>query len=218
MVHLAFFVGKLTCAVARCLVHYIRWLYLKIAGIRCAVKEELDECALKFGSFADIHRKSGAGNLHTKVEVYQIVFLGQVPVGQGVLAELGHRAACLLDNIVGCGLAFGNHGAWHVGNRQKYLADAVFGGREFIGYGFLLLFYRADCGFKFFGFFFGSGFHQLAYLGGMFLEYGGKIVVFELEGTAAVIVLNNFADGFRTVETLHRKAFHYLLRIFFDLL
>ena len=52
----------------------------------------------------------------------------------------------------------------------------------------------------------------------MFLEYGGKIVVFELEGTAAVIVLNNFADGFRTVETLHRKAFHYLLRIFFDLL
>ena len=80
MVHLSFFVRKLSCAVTGSGVDHDRRLDLLVAGGGVDVKEEVDESPLEFRALALIDRKTGSGELHSKVEIYDVIFLGKLPV------------------------------------------------------------------------------------------------------------------------------------------
>ena len=82
VVHLTLLVGQLSCAVAAGGVHYRGRHNLGVAAGTCFVEEEVDQRSLQTGTLADIHGETGTGDLDAQVEVYQIVFLGQFPVGQ----------------------------------------------------------------------------------------------------------------------------------------
>ena len=85
MIHLTLLVGQLACAVARSGIHHRGRHDFRVARLAGLVEEEVDECALQTGSIADIYGESCTGNLHAQVEVDEVVFLGQFPVGQGIL-------------------------------------------------------------------------------------------------------------------------------------
>ena len=85
VVHLSFFVWQLACAVAAGSIHDCRRHDLGVAGLVGFGEEEVDEGALQLGSLADIDGEAGAGDLHAQVEVDEIVFLGEFPVGERLL-------------------------------------------------------------------------------------------------------------------------------------
>ena len=84
MVHLTFLVRQLTSAVARGSVHYRRRHDLCVATLASLVEEEVDERTLQAGTLADIYRESGTCDLYTQIEVDEVVFLGELPMGQGI--------------------------------------------------------------------------------------------------------------------------------------
>ena len=102
MIHLPFLVGELTGAIARSGVHHRRRHDFRIAGIACLVEEEVNQRALQAGTPSFVNREACARYLHTQVEVYQVVFLSQLPVRQGILRQLSLHAAHLFHHIV-CG-------------------------------------------------------------------------------------------------------------------
>ena len=90
MIHLSFLVRQLTRAVAGSCIHHRRRHNLGIATLTGLVEEEVDERTLQAGTLSDIDGESSSRNLNTQIEVYQIIFLGQFPVGQGILdTQLG---------------------------------------------------------------------------------------------------------------------------------
>ena len=119
MVHLSFFIGKLPRAIARSDVHHCRRHYFCIAGFACLVQEEVDERALQLCTFAFVYGESGTGNLNAQVKVYQVIFLGQFPVGQGIFGQFGFHAAHLLYHIVVGTDAFGHTVIGNVGDGVK---------------------------------------------------------------------------------------------------
>ncbi len=82
VVHLTFLVGQLAGTVAGSGVHHGGGHQFGIAGFPCLIEEEIDKSALQTGALADVYRKTGTGDFHTEVEVYQIVFFGKLPVGK----------------------------------------------------------------------------------------------------------------------------------------
>ena len=90
MIHLTFLVRQLTCAVTRGGIHH-RWRHnLRITALAGLVEEEVDEGALQTGTLAYIHGESGTGDFYAQVKVDKVVFLGELPVGQGILdTQLG---------------------------------------------------------------------------------------------------------------------------------
>ena len=82
MVHLSFFIRQLTCAVAGSSIDNCRWHQFGVTALAGFVEEEVDECALQTCALADINGESSTGNLHTQVEVDEVVFLCQFPMGQ----------------------------------------------------------------------------------------------------------------------------------------
>ena len=90
MIHLALLVGQLACAVAAGGIHHRGRHDLGVAGLAGFVEEEVDERTLQTGSLANIDGKPCTGDFHAQVEVDEVVFLGQFPVGQGILdVEVG---------------------------------------------------------------------------------------------------------------------------------
>ncbi len=205
-VHLAFFVGKLACAVARSLVDNVRGLHLEVACSRSLVEEELNESALKLGALAEINGESGAGDLYAEVEVDEVVFLGEIPVGEGVGAEIGHGAAGEFHYIVGGSLAFGYSLAGNVGDIEEFVADSVLGAAEFFGYGFLLFLEHCHGLFCGLGLVAASVLHGLAYGISLAFEVGGGVVVAELEATAQIVEREHAVDRFFGIEAFHGQA------------
>ena len=93
VVHLAFLVRQLAGTKTGGGVHHHGRLNLFVTGSGVAVQEIVDKGALEFGSLAFVHRETGAGDLYTQVEVYDIVLFGQFPVREGTFGELGLFAA-----------------------------------------------------------------------------------------------------------------------------
>ena len=85
MIHLALLVGQLAGAIARCSIHHRRRHNLGVPALASLVEEEVDECALQAGTLTDVDRESGTRDLHAQVEVDEVVFLCQLPVGQRIL-------------------------------------------------------------------------------------------------------------------------------------
>ena len=107
MIHLPFFVGQLACTIAGGSVNHRGRHYLGIAGFARFVQEEVDKCTLKLCAFAFVYGKTCTCNLNTQVEVYQVVFLGQFPVGKCVFGKFGFHAAHFLHHVVIGAYAFG---------------------------------------------------------------------------------------------------------------
>ena len=80
VVHLALFVGQLTRSVPRSSVHYGRRHDLRVTGFVCLGEEEIDERTLETSTLTDINRETCARDLHTEVEVNEVVFLSEIPV------------------------------------------------------------------------------------------------------------------------------------------
>ena len=90
VIHLTFLVGQLACAIARCSVNYRRRHYLRVATLAGFVEEEVNECALQTSTFTDVDGETGTRNLHSEVKVDEVVFLGQLPMGKGIVnTQLG---------------------------------------------------------------------------------------------------------------------------------
>ena len=107
MIHLTFFVGQLACTVTGSGINHRRRHYLGIAGFACFVQEEVDKRALKLCAFAFVHGKTCACNLNAQVKVYQVVLLGQFPMGERVFGKFGLHAAHFLYHVVVGAYAFG---------------------------------------------------------------------------------------------------------------
>ena len=84
VIHLSLLVRQLSCAVAGSLVNNCWRHYLCISCSTSLIEEEVDEGSLQTCSQADIDRESGTSNLYAQVEVDEIIFLCQLPVGQGI--------------------------------------------------------------------------------------------------------------------------------------
>ncbi len=119
MVHLSFFIGKLPRTIAGSSVHHCRRHNFRIARFACFVQEEVDEGALQLCAFTFIYRESRACNLNAQVEINQVIFLGQFPVGQGIFGKFGFHASHFLHHIVVGAYAFGHAIVGNVGNGVK---------------------------------------------------------------------------------------------------
>ncbi len=206
MIHLAFFVGQLSGADARCLVYYVGGLDFHIAGLVGFVEEELYERALQACAFADVNGESGAGDFHAEVEVDEVIFLGEVPVGQGFASEFGHVAAGSFDYVVGRALAGGHAFVGDVGHAEQNFAYFAFGCGELSGNSLLLFFHFCNGRLGAFGFVFFALLHHCADLSGNFVELGGKAVVFHLQFATAVVGVEHSVDGFLPVKTLYGQS------------
>ena len=127
MVHLSFLVGQLAGAVARSGVHHCGGHHFRVARSACLVEEEVDEGALQAGTLAFVYGEACAGNLHTQVEVDDVILLGQFPVGQGVFGQFGLHAAHLYHEVVFGRSAFGHFVVGNVGDGVEQLLQVVCG-------------------------------------------------------------------------------------------
>ena len=80
VIHLSLFVGQLTCAIARSLINNRRRHNFSISRLRSLIEEELDKSALQPCPLANIYRETGTCNLHTEVEINEIIFLCKLPM------------------------------------------------------------------------------------------------------------------------------------------
>ena len=217
-IHLGLLVGELPCAVTRSLVDHVGRLHLEITGLRGLVEEELDQRALELGSLAEIYREAGTGDLDAELEVDQVVLFGQFPMGKGVGRQVGHRAAGLLDHIVGGSLAFGHHVAGHVGHVEQDVADVVLCLGELVG---KILLGCLDVGNSSLGLLGESllaGLHMSADRGGELVELGCHIVILQLQSAAVVVELDYAGYGLASVKALDRQARDDALGVGLDLL
>ena len=100
MVHLSFFVRKLSCAVTGSGVDHCRWHDFNISGFACFIQEEVDKGTLKLCTFSFVYRKTCSCDFNTQVEVYQIIFFCQFPVGKCSFGTFGFHSSHFLDDIV----------------------------------------------------------------------------------------------------------------------
>ena len=84
VVHLPFLVGQLARAEARGFVDHDRRFHFEVAGPGVAVEEIVDQRTLQTGSLAFVDGESCARELDAQVEVDDVVFARQFPVGQRV--------------------------------------------------------------------------------------------------------------------------------------
>ena len=121
VVHLSLLVGQLTRAIAAGGIHHRGRHDLGVATGTRLIQEEVDQGALQTGSLAFIDGESGSGNLHTQVEVDDVVLLSQLPVGQCILRQLRLHATHLHHQVVLSGSTFGHLFVGHVGDSIKQL-------------------------------------------------------------------------------------------------
>ena len=106
MVHLALLVRQLACTETGIFVDQHRRLNLLVTSLGVAVEEEVDQGALKLCSLTLVNRETGAGNLHAEVEVNDVIFLGELPMRQGICREGNLRSSHLHHLVVLRALAF----------------------------------------------------------------------------------------------------------------
>ena len=125
MIHLTFLVRQLTCTQTRSLVDNVRRLYLQVSALACLVEEESLQSALEAGHLADIYREACTGNLHTQVEVYQVVLLQQVPVAECVRTQIRFLAAFLYHYVVCCILTLRHLVARYVRDFEQFIGHIL---------------------------------------------------------------------------------------------
>ena len=125
MVHLSFFVRKLTCAISGSLIHYIWWLYFQITALASLFKEESLKCSLQASHLSEIDRESGTGNLYAEVKVYKVVFLAQIPMAHSVLRQIRHYTTFFHNHVVRSILSLWNIVVRDIWNRAEQLGKLL---------------------------------------------------------------------------------------------
>ena len=108
MIHLAFLIGQLSCAIARSLIDDKRGLYLQIACFACFFKEKSFKGTLETGHLAKINGESGSRDFHAQVEIHKIVFLQKIPMAECIGRQFRFLSALFHDNVVARILTFGH--------------------------------------------------------------------------------------------------------------
>ena len=138
MVHLSFLVRKLSGAVSAGLVDHRRRHDFGISGNTSFIKEEIDEGPLQTGAIALVDRETCTGNLHTEVEVDEVIVACQFPMRQtctldiGIHVPVAHTVSlsafaevALHHQVIGSGNAFRNQIVGDIGNGVKELCALV---------------------------------------------------------------------------------------------
>ena len=187
MVHLPFLVGQLARAEARGFVDHDRRFHFEVAGPGVAVEEIVDQRTLQTGSLAFVDGESGAREFHAQVEVDDVVFACQFPMGQRVFGQLGIAFDQLHDEVILGGLAFGHDVGREIGQRDdrclQLLLHVVRFGLQAVGF-FLEV---GDEALALLGFVAAALSHQRPDLLGGFVLRCQRIVQFGLDGLAAVV-------------------------------
>ena len=82
MIHLSFLIRKLTCSISTGFVNYNWGLNFTIAGCMCLVEEKINQCTLDLCAFPFVNRKSRAADFNAEIEIYDVIFLNQLPMWQ----------------------------------------------------------------------------------------------------------------------------------------
>jgi len=217
MIHLTLLVWQLTCAATRILVYNVWRLNLQVSALAGLIEEECLERTLEASHLADIYRETGTCNLHTEVEVNQVVLLEKIPVAESVWAEVRLFAAFLYNHVVGCILAL-----------RYLLARDVRDFEQLVGHIVLCLLHDL---FKSLGVSLEHSYLSLSALSFLFLAFLhqgtnllGKLVslllvVIQLLLSFAtnLVVLQNFLYGLTSIwEMLLFKTFNYTFSFFTD--
>ena len=121
MIHLSFFVRKLSCAIAGSSVNYCRWHDFSISGFACFVQEEVDKSALKLCAFTFIYGETCTCDSYTQVEVYLIIFLSQFPVGECIFRKFSFHTSHFFHYVIFSAYTFGYTVVRNVGDGIKYI-------------------------------------------------------------------------------------------------
>ena len=160
MVHLSFLIRKLTGTEAGSGIYHGRRHDFHITGFACLIQEEVYQSTLQLSALSFINRKTGTCNLHTQVEVYQIIFFSQFPMRQCVLRQFCFHTTHFFYHIVLSGNAFGHFIVRHIRNCIKQVLHLF---RSLVHFSLNALAQFLDFGntlFSSFGFFFFAFFHQ----------------------------------------------------------
>ena len=214
VVHLCFLVGQLSGGISGGFVHHVRRFHFAVAVLAGGVEEEVDEGALHLGAFAFINGESGAGDLDAQLEVDDVVFLYELPVGKGGCTEGGGISFLVNHLVVLSAFAAGNGGVWHVRQQHHQLIDlAVLVGK--LGLKFFLV------GFELGGLrLHGLGFVAFALLEqlpnglGQFALFHQIVVQGLFRLTNLRVDFKDIVNQFRSIKILNLQSFNYIRRIF----
>ena len=120
VIHLAFLVGQLTCAVTRSSIYHRGGHYFGVTRLACFVKEEVNQRALQLCALTDINGETCTCNLHTEVKVDEVVLLCEFPVREhiriGSSCFVNGGTTCLHHHIIFCRTTFGHFSIGQVGD------------------------------------------------------------------------------------------------------
>ena len=139
-------------------------------------------------------------------------------MGQGVLAQVGHGTAGLLDDVVGGAGAGGNALVGSVGDAEQDVADFVLGAVALVGVGLLLRLEYGHGLLDLLGLVLFAFLHQLADFGGVFLELVGGFVVLALAFLADDVEGHDVGNGLARVKAFDGETVYNPLCVFFDFL
>ena len=213
IVHLGLLVRQLTGTETGSGVDHDRRLHLLVAGGGVDVKEEVDEGPLEFRALALIDRKTGSGELHSKVEIYDVIFLGKLPVRESVLRKVDLRAAHLHNLIVLGSLSRDNEVARHIRKKNqlslKFLVVLIGLGEKFGRLGLEFGHFLLDL--------FGLGllaiFHKSTDLLGELILLGHNSVTLCLKSPSVGVQFEDFFHDGPRIEILYCQLLDHVLRI-----
>ena len=216
MVHLTLLVGQLTGTQTRCLVNHQRGLNLEIASLAGLVEEELDQGTLQACALTHIDGESGTRDLDTQVKVNEVILLGQVPVRQCILGQIGHLATRLFYHVVLGGLALGDTAVGHVGNAQQDFGNLVLGSVEVVVNLLVGGLEAGHLGLDVLGLVAVALLHEGTNLCGHLIEYSGVVVALFLQCTALLVQFHDAHNGLASVKLLDGQAANHILRVLVD--
>ena len=218
VVHLPLLVGELSRTEARSLVDHDRRLDFEIAGFGVAVEEVVDQRPLQACALALVDGESGTREFYAQIEVDDVVFAGQLPVGQRVFGQFGVAFDEFYDEVVLCGFALRDDLGGEVGQRDDRGLQLLLHFARFGLQAVRFLLEVGDEAFALLGLFAAALPHQRTDLLGGFVLRGQRIVQFYLNGLAAVVQRFDLFDDGCGVHTLFGQFADRGLFVIADLL
>ena len=208
MVHLPLFVRELAGTIGGSGIDHMRRVILRIAACNIKIQEKADQRPLQTRALVDINRETGTRDLGAQLEIYQVIFSGNIPVRQRPGSQLRHRAACSHHFIVFRSFSFRNRCMRQVGNLHQQFFQPGFQLPQ-LDTGSLSVLFQA-VHFRSFGFrlLFIPGSHQLTDLPGGLVDLRLERFRSLLDLSFLFIQSNNFIHYFQVFEILFLQTFN----------
>ena len=121
MIHLTFFIRKLSCSISGSCIYYCRRHDFHIARLTCFVQEEIDESTLQLCTFTFINREASSGDFYTEIEIDEVIFFCQFPMRKSIFGKLSLHTAYFFHYIIFGSYTFGNFIIGHIRNRIQQI-------------------------------------------------------------------------------------------------